>query len=261
MFSKSKIIEILNAEDCYIDDFILDAFIKNWKIDAIYEDENGINYYDELALNKIRNGLQGKSPDELPKQKVEEPAQEITEEIKEENSDEKTEEPQQPEEIQEPAEIETIAEQIKNVIEEDISTIAQNIAEKEEEKLQTQEVKETEILDDKDLPTSIQAENKVVETQSTELKNVTLDITNHTLSTIAGALAKKITDEVSQYLKNANFLEKALQTGEIKKDNELLTEKINEVINDNKILITKIRELDDENRRYIKVFGNFYIKK
>lgn len=254
MFSKSKIIEILNAEDCYIDDFILDAFIKNWKIDAIYEDENGVNYYDELALNKIRNGLQGKSPDETQKQETGEIPQEVV--------SEEIEEIIQSEEIQKTAEAETIAEQIKNVIEDDISTIAQNIAEKEEEKLQAQEVKETEILEDKDLPTPLQTtENKIIETQSAELKNVTLDITNHTLSTIASALAKKITDEVSQYLKNANFLEKALQTGEIKKDNELLTEKINEVINDNKILITKIKELDEENRRYIKVFGNFYIKK
>lgn len=261
MFSKSKIIEILNAEDCYIDDFILDAFIKNWKIDAIYEDENGVNYYDELALNKIRNGLQGKSPDETPKQEVKEEP-EIQEPVVEQDVPELVEEIEQPkEEVQQPVEVETIAEQIKNVIEDDISTIAQNIAEKEEEKIQAQEVKETEILEDKDLPTPLQTENKVTETQSAELKNVTLDITNHTLSTIAGALAKKITDEVSQYLKNANFLEKALQTGEIKKDNELLTEKINEVINDNKILITKIKELDEENRRYIKVFGNFYIKK
>ena len=61
MFSKEKILEILNKEDLFIDNFILEAFIKNWKIEPIYEDAEGVEYFDEMALEKIRNGINQKS--------------------------------------------------------------------------------------------------------------------------------------------------------------------------------------------------------
>lgn len=55
MFNKEKIIEILNSEDLFIDNFILEAFIKNWKIEPIYEDADGIEFFDEMAVEKIRS--------------------------------------------------------------------------------------------------------------------------------------------------------------------------------------------------------------
>lgn len=61
MFNKEKILEILNQDDTYIDNFILEAFIKNWKIDPIYEDAQGVEYFDEMAIEKIRNGLKQKN--------------------------------------------------------------------------------------------------------------------------------------------------------------------------------------------------------
>ncbi len=65
MFNKEKILEILNQEDTYIDNFILEAFIKNWKIDPIYEDAQGVEYFDEMAIEKIRNGLKQKNPPKI----------------------------------------------------------------------------------------------------------------------------------------------------------------------------------------------------
>ena len=62
MFSKDKIIEILNEEDLYIDNFLLEAFIKNWKIEPIYEDAQGVEFFDEMAVEKIRNGIKQKQP-------------------------------------------------------------------------------------------------------------------------------------------------------------------------------------------------------
>ena len=62
MFNKEKIIEILNSEDLFIDNFILEAFIKNWKIEPIYEDADGIEFFDEMAVEKIRNGIKQKQP-------------------------------------------------------------------------------------------------------------------------------------------------------------------------------------------------------
>ena len=63
MYNKEQIIEILTDENFYIDDFIFDAFARNWKIEAIYEDENGVEFYDNDALTYIREGLQGKHPE------------------------------------------------------------------------------------------------------------------------------------------------------------------------------------------------------
>ena len=40
---------------------MLDAFIKNWKLEAIYEDENGVEFFDEEALDKIRTSLAPKN--------------------------------------------------------------------------------------------------------------------------------------------------------------------------------------------------------
>ena len=50
MFSKQQIIDTLNSEDLFIDNFLLDAFIKNWKIEPIYEDAQGVEFFDHMAV-------------------------------------------------------------------------------------------------------------------------------------------------------------------------------------------------------------------
>ena len=57
MYNKQQIIEQISSNGQYIDAFMLDAFIKNWKIEAIYEDENGIEFFDDDALDKIKTSL------------------------------------------------------------------------------------------------------------------------------------------------------------------------------------------------------------
>ena len=32
-------------------------FLNDWKIDSIYEDEDGLEFYDDLALDKIKRGI------------------------------------------------------------------------------------------------------------------------------------------------------------------------------------------------------------
>lgn len=61
MFNKEKIIELITQDGLFIDNFILEAFIKNWKIDPIYEDENGVEYFDEMTVEKIKEGISGKT--------------------------------------------------------------------------------------------------------------------------------------------------------------------------------------------------------
>ena len=57
-----------------------------------------------------------------------------------------------------------------------------------------------------------------------------------------------------------NFIEDAVQLGEYKKDNQLLVEKIDELVADNKALIKKIEELEKDSNSFVKLFGNVYIK-
>ena len=52
MFSKQQIIDTLNSEDLFIDNFLLEAFIKNWKIEPIYEDAQGVEFLMTWLLKK-----------------------------------------------------------------------------------------------------------------------------------------------------------------------------------------------------------------
>lgn len=231
MFSKEKIIEILNSEDLFIDNFILEAFIKNWKIEPIYEDAQGVEFFDEMAVEKIRNGIKQKQPkceinimdkDEIKPvdMAVEFSEQTVTEEIPAQEDSPVIEEPVEQEAVEEP-EI--------------------HICEESPE-----------------LPVAILNEvNKEVEN---ELKNVTLDISNQTLAVLAESIARKITYDVADFIKKTDFIEDAVQLGEYKKDNQLMLEKIDELISDNKVLIKRIEELEKDSSSFVKLFGNIYVK-
>ena len=211
MLNKNDIIRILSENKHYIDEFILDAFIKNWKIEAIYEDENGVEFFDESALEKVRSALCDKS--ELQKE-----ACEIEIVNKEEPS----------------TEIQT-------------EDLCQNSSEVQEPKIEI-----------------VEANVQPIEYQSKiepELKNVTLNITNQTLNVLAQTIAEKITGDISGYLKQTDILEEALRAGSFKRDNEILSSKLQEVLGDNKILIKRIQELEKEKDAYLHVVANVYVKK
>lgn len=211
MLNKDEIIKILNDENNFVDNFILDAFIKNWKIEAIYEDENGVEFYDEAAFEKIKSAL-GNKPQEK--------------------------------------EIYTVETVSKEELKEDIEEVVQEIA---------QEVVQ-EVVHEVIGSTKPQVA-EVIPKQETELKNVTLDITNQTLNVLAHTIAEKITGDISGYLKNNEWLEEALNAGSFKRDNEILSAKLNEVLQDNKIFIKRIQELEKENKSYLNVVANIYVKK
>lgn len=241
MFNKEKIIEILNEENLYIDNFLLEAFIKNWKIESIYEDAQGVEFFDEMAVEKIRNGIKQKQPKKeiniVDKDNIKpvDMAVEFTENIVETSA------------------VDNAEEQIEH----------QNIIFETEEQVISQEQSNNSVdmnfpEEVSELPVAIINEvNKEVEN---ELKNVTLDISNQTLAVLAESIARKITYDVADFIKKTDFMEDAVQLGEYKKDNELLIKKVEEIISDNKILIKRIEELEKENRSFVKLFGSIYIK-
>lgn len=57
MFNRESILKSLNSENYYVDKHSLDLFLNDWKIDSIYEDEDGLEFYDDLALERIKKGI------------------------------------------------------------------------------------------------------------------------------------------------------------------------------------------------------------
>ena len=77
---------------------------------------------------------------------------------------------------------------------------------------------------------------------------------------LAESIARKITYDVADFIKKTDFIEDAVQLGEYKKDNQLLLEKVEEVVSDNKLLVKRIEELEKDKGSFVKLFGNIYIK-
>lgn len=61
MYNKKDIVKTLNEFNYFIDESTLSSFIKNWKIDAIYEDEDGVEFFDNLSIAKLKKGISLKS--------------------------------------------------------------------------------------------------------------------------------------------------------------------------------------------------------
>jgi len=69
MYTIKDIEKNLNEFNYFIDESALGNFVKNWKIDAIYEDEDGVEFFDNLAIAKLKKGIslktQGYSNDQI----------------------------------------------------------------------------------------------------------------------------------------------------------------------------------------------------
>jgi len=185
MYKKNDILLRLNAENYYIDLRSLDSFIRMWSIEAVYEDENQENYYDDFAITKIKKGIslkaQGFSDDQIISKIQKMEAKEL------------------------PA--------IKT------STEATNTKQQEQE-----------------------------ETRA-ELRNLTLDVTTQTLQMLAESVAKKITDDI----KNSDMAEKLIEAGGYKKDNEVLSQQVQELLDHNKELVSRIEQLEKRENFVAKV--------
>lgn len=175
MYNKKDIVKTLNEFNYFIDESTLSSFIKNWKIDAIYEDEDGVEFYDNLAIAKLKKGISLKSQGYANEQ---------------------------------------ITFHVKKLLEEKAPS----------------EVKKAEV---------------VTKTPSgAELQNVTIDVTGQTLQMLADAVAEKIISGVKEQFHDSEFVTQLLQDGALKKDNEDLTKKVEELTDDNKKLAKRVEELE-----------------
>ncbi len=178
MYNKKDIEKTLVEFNYFIDEITLNNFIKNWKIDPIYEDEDKVEFFDNLAIAKLKKGISLK-------------AQGFTND--------------------------QIIYHINKLLPEKLA----RESEKEKKELSIESVSE-----------------------SGDLKNVTIDVTQQTLQMLADAVAQKITSEIKEQIQQPEFIQQFIQDGSLKKDNEDLSKQVDELVEDNKKLAKRVEELE-----------------
>lgn len=212
MFNRESILKSLNTENYYIDKHSLDLFLEDWKIESIYEDEDGLEFYDDLALEKIKKGIslkaQGYSDEQI-----------ITKLSRMEAKVEKTPEPAQP--VQ-PIMVSDLLNKQNGTIEENSSA-----------DVVVQEEKAPEVIP--------------------QGKSFTLDVSSQTLQMLAEAVAKKISDDIT----NSDMVNKLVEAGGYKRDNEILAKQVKELLEHNKELSHRIEQLESQPSRsfWDKIWG------
>lgn len=208
MFNRETILKSLNTENYYIDKHSLDLFLEDWKIESIYEDEDGLEFYDELALEKIKRGIslkaQGFSDEQI-----------IMKLAKIEARVEKYEEPPKP--VQ-PVILDEKGEEIDRSLEETVN----NITPQELPQVQTQSSTQLDSIP--------------------QGKSFTLDVSSQTLQMLAEAVAKKISDDIT----NSDLTGKLIEAGGYKRDCENLAKQVKELLEHNKELSKRIEQLESQ---------------
>lgn len=194
MFNRETILKNLNTENYYIDNHSLDLFLEDWKIESIYEDEDGLEFYDDLALEKIKKGIslkaQGYSDEQI-----------IAKLSRMEAKIEKNEEPAKP--------VQPLI--VSDLLEENTAA-STDVAVKEET--------QTEVIP--------------------QGKSFTLDVSSQTLQMLAEAVAKKISDDIT----NSDMATRLIEAGGYKRDNEILAKQVHELLEHNKELSKRIEQLE-----------------
>ena len=212
MFNRESILKSLNTENYYMDKHSLDLFLEDWKIESIYEDEDGLEFYDDLALEKIKKGIslkaQGYSDEQI-----------IAKLGRMEAKVEKTPETAQP--VQ-PIMVSDLLNQQNGTVEETAST-----------DVVMQEEKAPEVIP--------------------QGKSFTLDVSSQTLQMLAEAVAKKISDDIT----NSDMVNKLVEAGGYKRDNEILAKQVKELLEHNKELSHRIEQLESQPSRnfWDKIWG------
>ena len=190
MFNKESILKSLNAENYYIDTHSLDLFLEDWKIESIYEDENGFEFYDDLALDKIKKGISLKAQGYSDEQIV--------------------------------AKLSRVEARVEG--------------EEERNPVQPVIIDGTSSEESTDLVAQGETEPDIIP----QGKNFTLDVSSQTLQMLAEAVAKKISDDIT----NSDLTTKLIEAGGYKRDNEILARQVKELLDHNQELAQRIEQLE-----------------
>ena len=213
-------------ENYYIDKHSLDLFLQDWKIDSIYEDEDGLEFYDDLALEKIKKGISLKAQGYSDEQIV----------VKLQRMEAK---------IEKTSESEAKHEPIQPILVRDYISVPESESSEQEniENTNSAELVET---------TKIE-EHTVTDLTPKPEKSFTLDVSSQTLQMLAEAVAKKISDDIT----NSDMATKLIEAGGYKRDNEIMAKQIQELLEHNKELSARIEQLESQPSRtfWQKIWG------
>ena len=202
MYNRESILKNLNTENYYIDRHSLDLFLADWQIESIYEDEDGLEFYDDLALERIKRGISLKAQGFTDEQIIAKLA-------KIEAKVEKYDEPPKP---------------LKPVIlDENGDEIVGGLEE---------------ITNNNSL--AVQEQNNTQPETIPQGKSFTLDVSSQTLQMLAEAVAKKISDDIT----NSDLTTKLIEAGGYKRDNEILAKQVKELLEHNQELSKRIEQLE-----------------
>lgn len=190
MYTKEDILKNLNADNYYIDLNALDNFVKEWQIDAIYENMEGEEFFDETAIYKIKKGISLKSQG-------------------------------------------FNREQISYRIHKSVKDTP------------VQETEQTALVNGSENALTNDVKN-----------NVSLSLTTQAIDMLANAVAEKISTDIKNHIETDDFAKKMIEAGSYKKDNEILSQKVDELMNDNKKLAQRILQLEEKRKSFWKkLFG------
>ena len=79
----------------------------------------------------------------------------------------------------------------------------------------------------------------------TQQKCFTLDVTSQTLQMLAEAVAKKISDDIT----NSDMATRLIEAGGYKRDNEILAKQVQELLEHNRELSSRIEQLESHTSR------------
>lgn len=57
MYTVQDLKDKLSKNNSNIDTITIASYLKSWRVDPVYEDENNVEYYDEIAIIKLNQGL------------------------------------------------------------------------------------------------------------------------------------------------------------------------------------------------------------
>ena len=214
MYSKKDIERNLVEFNYFIDETTLSQFIKNWKIDAIYEDEDGVEFFDNLSISKLKKGISLKSQGYTNEQIIYHVNKLLPEKLGVKEA--KTE-------------IQNAKRGLEDIKIEGLATVSQS---------ETATSSPLTVHNSQDFLSAFPSFSP--STGIGELKNVTLDITNQTLQMLADAVAQKITSDIK---------DKITADLTLQKDNQLLAKQVDELNNDNKLLAKRIQELEERKKQ------------
>ena len=205
MFDRETILKNLNSENYYIDKHSLDLFLNDWKIDSIYEDDDGLEFYDGLALDKIKRGISLKAQGYSDEQIITKLQRMEAKIEKKEQNNQQVQDYIEPQECAEP-----------EMVVDEVHTITDLTPQRE--------------------------------------KSFTLDVSSQTLQMLAEAVAKKISDDIT----NSDMATRLIEAGGYKRDNEILAKQVQELLEHNKELSARLEQIESHTSK--NFWGRFWGK-